>query len=73
MARTLPQHDRAALANAMLESLDSDWDDPAEVNTAWTKEIGSRLDDLISGRVQGVSLDQMKASSAAALAAARFD
>jgi len=71
MARTLPQHDRAALANAMLESLDSDWDDPAEVNTTWTKEIGSRLDDLISGRVQGVSLDQMKASSAAALAAAR--
>ncbi|MCL2471772.1 MAG: addiction module protein, partial [Propionibacteriaceae bacterium] len=64
-------HDRAALANAMLESLDGDCDDPAEVNAAWTKEIGSRLDDLISGRVQGVSLDQMKASSAAALAAAR--
>jgi len=71
MARTLPEHDRSVLASAMLESLDDDTDTTEEVHAAWTKEIGSRLDDLISGRVQGLSLEQMKARSAAALASVR--
>jgi len=68
-ALTLPGHQRAVLANTLLESLDDTVDDPTEVNAAWTSEIGSRLDDLISGRVRGVSLEEMKASIAAALAA----
>ena len=38
---------------------------------AWTSEIGSRLDDLISGRVKGVSLEEMNARIDAALAARR--
>jgi len=67
----LPEYQRASLASTLLGSLDDPADDPAEVHAAWTDQIGSRLDDLISGRVKGLSLEQMKASSAAALAAAR--
>ena len=71
VALTLPEHDRAALAESLLESLDYPVDDPAEVEAAWTGEVGSRLDDLISGRVKGVSLEEMNAQIDAALAARR--
>lgn len=71
VALTLSECDRAALANTLLESLGDPADDPAEAEMAWTSEIGSRLDDLISGRVKGVSLEEMNARIDAALAARR--
>jgi len=71
VALTLPEHDRAALAESLLESLDYLADDPAEVEAAWTGEVGTRLDDLINGRVKGVSLEEMNAQIDAALAARR--
>ena len=70
-ALTLPELQRAALANTLLASLDEHTDGPAEVKAAWTGEIRSRVDDLISGRVKGVPLDEVKALLAADRAARR--
>ena len=71
MALMLPECERAALAETLLKSLDNPADDPGDVEAAWTSEIGSRLDDLISGRVQGVSLAEVNARIDSALAARR--
>lgn len=53
LALTLPVDQRAQVANALLASLD-DAADPADVHEAWTAEIESRVDDIVSGRVQGI-------------------
>lgn len=64
LALTLPAAQRAQVANALLASLD-DVADPAEVHSAWTAEIGSRVEDILSGRVQTVSRDDVRAQLAA--------
>ena len=59
LALTLPVDQRAQVANALLASLD-DPDDPAEVHEAWTAEIKSRVDDIVSGRVQTVPHEEVQ-------------
>jgi putative addiction module component (TIGR02574 family) len=68
LALTLPVDQRAQVANALLASLD-DAADSAEVHEAWTAEIKSRVDDIMSGRVQTLSRDEVRAQLAADRAA----
>jgi len=70
-ALTMPDHERAALAAILLDSLEDHTDRQADINSAWTSEIHSRVDDIVSGRVQTLSRDQVDASIAASLAASR--
>ncbi|MDR3068021.1 MAG: addiction module protein [Cellulomonas sp.] len=63
-ALTLGERERAALAATLLGSLDNPVGDPAEVETAWTDEIRSRVDDIVSGRVKTIPLAQVKAEVA---------
>lgn len=70
-ALTLTERERAALASALLESLDEPAQNPGEVQEAWTAEIGSRVDELVSGRVKTVPLAEVKAHLAADRAARR--
>lgn len=56
-AMQLPLSQRVALANAMLNSIDSDADSERtqdEIDAAWDTEIGRRIDDIDSGRVKTV-------------------
>jgi putative addiction module component (TIGR02574 family) len=48
----LPDHDRAALAARLIESLDPDADDDAPA--AWGDEVRRRLDELDRGEVRGI-------------------
>lgn len=45
----LPRKSRALLAGKLLESLDEESDDPAEVEQAWIAEAQLRLDGLKEG------------------------
>ena len=56
-AMLLPLSQRVAVANAMLNSIDSATDADTsqdQVAAAWQTEIGRRIDDIDSGRVQTV-------------------
>jgi len=55
-ALTLPVSERAELAGTLIESLD-EAEDPS-VETAWNAEIIRRMEDLDSGRVKPVSLEE---------------
>lgn len=68
LALTLPVDQRAQVASALLASLD-DPADPAEVHEAWTAEIEARVEDIVSGRVQTVSHEEVKRQLAADRAA----
>lgn len=68
LALTLPVDQRAQVASALLASLD-DPADPVEVHEAWTAEVTSRVDDIVSGRLQTVSRDDVGAQLAADRAA----
>jgi len=68
LALTLPADQRAQVASALLASLD-DPADPAEIHQAWTSEIGSRVNDVVSGRVQMVPRTEVQAQLAADRAA----
>jgi len=68
LALTLPTEERAKVASALLASLD-DPADPAEIHQAWTSEISSRVDDIVSGRVKTVPRAEVKAQLAADRAA----
>lgn len=54
-ALSLPTDARARIALALIESLDED----AEVERAWQEEVQRRLDDLRSGRVQGIPAEEV--------------
>jgi putative addiction module component (TIGR02574 family) len=59
LALTLPVDQRAQVASALLASLD-DPADSAEVHQAWTAELQSRVDDIVSGRVQTIPHEEVK-------------
>ncbi len=52
VALTLTDSERADLATRLLESLDPDTEDDADVETAWASEIADRLGEARSGRGQ---------------------
>lgn len=68
VALTLPVDERAQVASALLASLD-DLTDPAEVHEAWTSEVTSRVDDIVSGRVKTIPRADVTAQLAADRAA----
>lgn len=68
LALTLPADERAKVASALLASLD-DPADPAELHEAWTSEITSRVDDIVSGRVKTIPRAEVRAQIAADRAA----
>jgi putative addiction module component (TIGR02574 family) len=59
-ALRLPPPARAALAGALLESLEGERHDDAE--PAWRMEIARRLDELDRGAVEPVSADEARAA-----------
>lgn len=58
-ASELDEHDRAALAGLLLESLEHEVGE--DVESAWQEEIERRLAELDAGSVQMVSWDEVKA------------
>jgi putative addiction module component (TIGR02574 family) len=63
-ALELPQTERAALASALLRSLDEDDGaevDQADIEAAWAEELRRRADDLRAGRVTSLPWEQVKA------------
>ena len=57
-ALNLPVAERAELAGSLIESLDEA--DDESVKAAWDEEITRRMEDLDSGRVKPVSLEEAR-------------
>jgi len=57
-AMTLPVAERAELAGSLIESLDEAADE--SVKAAWNEEIARRMEDLDSGRVKPISLEEAR-------------
>jgi putative addiction module component (TIGR02574 family) len=57
-ALSLPADERARLAEALIESLDED----ERIERAWAEEVERRAEDLRTGRVKGVSHEEVMAS-----------
>jgi len=57
-ALTLPVAERAELAGSLIESLDEA--DDESVKAAWDEEITRRMEDLDSGKVKPVSLEEAR-------------
>ena len=51
-ALQLPEKERGELATRLLESLDDDTDDPAEVHRAWELELERRRREVQDGTVE---------------------
>ena len=69
----LGRRDLAALIHRGIQVLDhGDTDTPQnEIDAAWRDELGKRIDDIQSGKVETVSLDESFARARAAVAAMR--
>ncbi|MGO1316564.1 MAG: addiction module protein [Cellulomonadaceae bacterium] len=67
----LDQHDRAAVIHRGLRSLDATDEnvDQAEVDAAWRAEFRRRIDDVESGKVELLDVDESHAQLRAQLAA----
>ena len=57
-ALKLPPAARAALADSLIDSLDTEIDEDAE--EAWRREIALRVRDLDSGAVQTIAWDKVR-------------
>lgn len=57
-ALTLPVAERAELAGSLIESLDEA--DDESVKAAWDEEIARRMEELDSGKVKPISLEQAR-------------
>lgn len=64
-AMALPSEARAALAGALLESLDETVDEAAEAE--WDREITRRIEELDSGQVRTISWADARREIAATL------
>ncbi len=63
-ALTLSPAERAKVASDLLASLDEAADDPAEVDASWAAEIDRRARDVLSGEVEGIPWETVKAELA---------
>lgn len=59
-ALALPEDDRAELAGLLFDSLEAGRDEGYEA--AWSEEIARRVEEMESGRVKGVSWDEVHAA-----------
>jgi len=57
-AMTLPITERAELAGSLIESLDSSKD--KSVRAAWDAEIARRMEELDSGKVKPIPIEQAR-------------
>lgn len=57
-ALRLPAEARAALADSLIDSLDTEVDEDAE--EAWKSEIALRIRDLDSGAVRSIAWDEVR-------------
>ena len=60
-AKTLSSHDRARLAEELLESLQGDAD--SEADAAWEVEIGRRVAEIEAGTVKLISAEEVHAEA----------
>lgn len=60
VALTLTDSERADLATRLLESLDPDTEDDADVETAWASEIADRLGEADRGEVRPIPWDEAR-------------
>ncbi len=60
-AKTLPNDDRARLAEELLDSLQGDSD--AEADSAWDREIERRVTEIEAGTVKLVSAEDVHAEA----------
>lgn len=68
----LTPYERLEAARMLRLSVDQDASsDPAEVEAAWRDEIGSRVDDVLAGRVELVDADETYRLLSAELASKR--
>jgi putative addiction module component (TIGR02574 family) len=58
-ALRLPAHERAALANILISSLDDVYQ--RDVEDAWTVELEKRIHDIRSGNVKGIPAEEVLA------------
>lgn len=59
-AAELPTSDQLKLARILLENSEGNTESLADVQAAWDDEIRRRLQELRSGKVQGVPLEKTK-------------
>ena len=69
IACALPEDQRVLLANSLWESVGSDTETPAAIEAAWDGEIKRRLDEIDSGAVELVPLEDVLARMDARLLA----
>ena len=58
-ALSLDERERAALAARLIESLDTEIEEGVEA--AWLAEVERRMEELDSGKVQGIPWDELRA------------
>ena len=58
-ALELEERERAALAARLIESLDTELEEGVEA--AWLAEVERRMEELDSGKVQGIPWDELRA------------
>jgi putative addiction module component (TIGR02574 family) len=61
IAHELPEDQRVLLANSLWESVGSENDNAAAIEAAWDSEIKRRLDEIDSGAVELVPLEDVLA------------
>ncbi len=69
----LERRDRAALIHRVLQDLDTDGTerDQSEIDAAWRTELRRRIDDIESGKVELLDIEESHAQLRAELAARR--
>ena len=67
-AADLPAPERLKLARILLDLSEPATESPDDVQNAWDQEIERRLQELRSGKVKGVPLEEAKAKIEARLA-----
>ena len=67
-AADLPAPERLKLARILLDLSEPATESPDDVQNAWDQEIERRLQELRSGKVKGVPLEEVKAKIEARLA-----
>jgi putative addiction module component (TIGR02574 family) len=55
----LSEKEQEGLAHYILTRLDGPPDDPTEVRAAWKAEIQRRVEEIESGKVEGVPIEEM--------------
>lgn len=59
-ARRLTREEQMRLAHDLWVEADGPYDDPTEVEAAWSSEIGRRLQGIVDGSTDGVSDSEVR-------------